>query len=87
VHEVHIAATGATALGQPPPPTVTQISPDDQILQHRHPDRPGRIPTQTTTKDTRPNPQHDQPERTERRGPLVASPPYTGTRNARQQNA
>jgi hypothetical protein len=36
---------------------------------------PPRRPTQSR-KDTRPNPQHDQPERTERRGPPVASPPY-----------
>jgi hypothetical protein len=66
-----------------------QISPDDQILQH-HPDRPGRgspVPTQTNTQTLghRPQPpQHDQRTNRATRSP-VASPPYTGTRNARQQ--
>jgi hypothetical protein len=82
VHEAHIAATGATALGQAT--THPRGAHPDQALMTKYystitqTDQAGdpHSPQTDTPQDTRPQPQHDQPERTERRGPPVASPPY-----------
>jgi hypothetical protein len=56
------------------------ITQTDQAGDPQSPRRPIHKPW-----DTGPNPPSTTNERTERRGPRSQSPPYTGTRNARQQ--
>jgi hypothetical protein len=83
----HISRDRRNSPGQPPPPTHVVAHPDQALMTKYYStvtqtDQAGSgPPTQTNTqaaRDTRPQPQHDQPERTERRGPLVASPPTQG---------